>query len=98
MNCQEYRDMLAADAEALLDAPLAAQLHEHLDGCPECRAAADDVAKLMARLRGDAGITIGAVAVAQPAMDRILRTTTHQLRRKAMFTRMMRMAGGLLRR
>lgn len=95
MNCQEYRDMLASDVEGLLDPSAADQLHEHLAACDECRAAAAHIAQITGRIRADAS-ALGNAEPAQAAMDRILRTTTHQLRRQIMIKRILRAAGGLV--
>jgi hypothetical protein len=93
MNCIDCHEMFVADAEGLLDSKLAAEFRDHLAGCENCRRQTAEMAQLTNRLRARAE-TAGHAALAQQAMDRILRTTTHQLRRQAMIKRVIRLTGG----
>jgi anti-sigma factor RsiW len=50
MNCDEYRDWVAADVDGELGAD-AARVHAHVDGCPVCAAERNRQAAVRAELR-----------------------------------------------
>ena len=80
MKCSEIQELVVAQAEGVLDERQALVLADHLRSCPACRAEAEGLLRLHARLVGDGR----AFADARPdgrIMRSILRESTPNLRR-----------------
>lgn len=80
MKCSEIQELVVAQAEGVLDERQALVLADHLRSCPACRAEAEGLLRLHARLVGDGR----AFADARPdgrIMRKILRESTPNLRR-----------------
>jgi hypothetical protein len=95
MTCSECRDLLVADLEGVLDEATSAAVAGHVRSCAGCADEAKQTAALQARLNADGRRAAAEPALAPAVMERIFRSTVHQLRRRAMLQRIIRIGAGL---
>ena len=80
MNCTDYRELLAAYVEGLLDETQLSEIEAHLRNCPSCTEELAAIQGLHGRLVAD-GKTYEAQDVENKVIDRIFREQQFQLRR-----------------
>jgi outer membrane lipoprotein-sorting protein len=79
MNCTDYREMLAAYVEGLLDAAQTGDIENHLRNCPACREELAAIQGLLGRLATD-GKSYEQTSVENTVIDRIFREQQFRLR------------------